>query len=229
MLRILSWNIRQGGGSRLKAIKSYLNSTGAKIIVLSEFRNNLNGLNLRNSLLLNGYRYQAVSASKTEDNSVLVASKIPFSSEIYADIDPIYSGNIIKASFKAFDLYGCYLPHKKKHVLFDFMIDNLSKDRPTIIAGDLNSGINGLDQKGNSFWYEEKLLELEENEVTDLFRLKNGKIEEYSWISHQGNGYRYDHFYGSKDLIPIVTNCYYDHDSRLTGLSDHAAMFLELG
>lgn len=229
MLKILSWNIQAGGGSRLQKIRSYINTSGAQILVLNEFRNNLSGLNLRHSLLLNGYRFQAVSHSKSDTNSVIIASKLPFNSQLFPKCDPEYSGNIILAEFELFRLYGCYLPHKKKHVLFDFLIDQCKEGKPAIITGDLNSGINGLDQKGNSFWYEDEMRTLHQNGMKDAFREKNGDQKEYSWYSHQGNGFRYDHFLVHQDLIPIVKACYYEHEVREEKYSDHSPMFLDLG
>ncbi len=229
MLKILSWNIRQGGGSRLKGIRSYILSAGAKIIVLSEYRNNISGLNLRHALLLNGFRYQAVSHAKSDQNSVLIVSKLPFNSYLFPKCDPEFSANLIMAEFDIFRLYGGYLPHKKKHVLFDFLYHETKEGKPAIITGDLNSGINYVDQKGNSFWYEDELQNLHRSGMVDAFREKNGNVKEYSWFSHQGNGFRYDHFLVHGTLIPVVKECYYDHKVIEDKLSDHAAMFLEMG
>ena len=229
MLTVLSWNIRQGGGSRLKGIKSYINQSTAQIVVLSEFRNNMSGLNLRHSLLLNGYRYQGVGSAKSDANSVLIASKLPFNSHLYIDIDTEYAANVIMAEFAAFNLYGCYLPHKKKHKLFSFLIEEAQKEKHIIIAGDLNSGINGVDQKGSSFWYEDEMKMLDKLGVKDAFRAKHGDVKEYSWFSHQENGYRYDHTLVEEALLPIVKDCFYDHQVRENKLSDHSAMILVLG
>ena len=229
MLKILSWNIRQGGGSRLAAIKSYINTSGAKIIVLSEFRNNMSGLNLRNALLLNGFRYQLVSHAKADANAVIIASKVPFNGHLYPKSDAEYSANVVMAEFDLFRLYGGYLPHKKKHKLFDFLLEETKEGKPSIITGDLNSGINGLDQKGSSFWYEEEMKSLQKQGMKDAFREKNGDVKEYSWFSHQGNGFRYDHFLVNESLIPVVQNCYYDQKVIEDKISDHAAMMLEMG
>ena len=86
-----------------------------------------------------------------------------------------------------------------------------------------------MDQKGNSFWYTEQLDKLKKAGQKDAFRLVNGEVEEYSWYSHQGNGFRYDHTFVDDNLTPIVTNCYYDHQWRIDKLSDHSPMFLEMG
>ena len=229
MLKILSWNIQQGGGSRLSKIRSYLNSSQAQILVLSEFRNNMSGLNLRNSLLLNGYRYQAVTHAKADANSVIVASKLPFSSHLFPHSDDNYSANVVMAEFELFRLYGCYLPHKKKHSLIPILGSEAKEGKPCIITGDLNTGINRVDQKGSSFWYEDEMKDLGKVGMIDVFREQHGNVKEYSWYSHQGNGYRYDHFYIHETLIPIAKECYYDHEVREEKLSDHSAMLLELG
>jgi len=98
-----------------------------------------------------------------------------------------------------------------------------------IIAGDYNTGINHVDQVGKSFWYEDELIKLKKNGYVDAFRHIHGDIKEYSWYSHQGNGYRYDHTYVDEALIPIVKDCYYLNSWREEKLSDHSPMVLELG
>jgi len=131
--------------------------------------------------------------------------------------------------FGTFRLIGVYLPHKKKHVLFDLLQEDAEAPGNLIIAGDFNTGKNLVDQKGNSFWYTENLAQLEEAGMTDAFRHVHGDVKEYSWFSHQGNGFRYDHTYVSSDLLPVVSQCGYDHSVREEGLSDHSAMVLRLG
>jgi exonuclease III len=230
MIKILSWNIQAGGGSRILPILRKIAESKSNIVVLSEFRNNASGYKIRSGLLNVGYRYQAVTASPSNDNSVIVASNIPFSSELYPTADPLYAGNIVTARFSAFELMGVYMPHKKKHTLFEFVGSVVSRSStPYIIAGDYNSGKNHIDQKGNSFWYTDQLMAWEKEGLLDAFRWVNGDVEEYSWFSHQQNGFRYDHTYIHDDLKPIVKNCYYQHAWRLEGLSDHSAMFLEMG
>lgn len=228
-LKILSWNIQQGGGTRIKQILAYIKYADFQVITLSEFQNTPKGVTLRKTLLDLGFTFQAVTLNNSPKNSVLVASKIPFNSTIYDNIDPEYSSNILLAEFNFCRLFACYLPHKKKHILFDHLKSESTNDKPCIIAGDLNSGINGLDQKGRSFWYEDDLRALDKRGIKDVFRYKNGDVREYSWYSHQGNGYRYDHFLAEESLLPLVKSCYYEHSVREAKISDHSPMILELG
>ena len=228
MIKILSWNIQQGGGTRIKQILAYIKYSSFQIITLSEFQNTDKGTIIRKHLLDQGFAFQAVSRNNSSTNSVLIASQISFSSTIYSDIDPEYSENIILAKFEKFRLFVCYLPHKKKHQLFDHLIAVVNKGLPCIITGDLNSGINGLDQKGKSFWYEDDLKTLNRNGIKDVFRIINGEVKEYSWFSHQGNGYRYDHYLADEKLLPFIKSCYYEHAVREAKISDHAPMILEI-
>ncbi len=229
MIKILSWNIRQGGGRRVARIVKAINDLDAAIIVLSEFRNNATGTFLRNQLLKIGYRYQNASTGPTNDNSVFIGSKLPGTQWHCPEADNNYYHNILRNDYEAFTLYGMYLPHKKKHTLLDFLIKQSETSKPVILAGDMNTGINYIDQKGNSFWYTDQFQKLLSQVFADAYRLHNGDTKEYSWFSHQGNGYRYDHILVSHDLVPIVKSCYYLHEWRTNGLSDHSPMVIELG
>lgn len=230
MFTLLSWNIRQGGGTRHSGIIKAIRELNAQVCILSEFRNNESGLQLRTLLLRAGYRHQFVTASPADDNSVLIASMIPCQNEIHPDSDPEFSGNILSVHFEVFSVMGVYLPHKKKHVLFDFIIQRMvNSPTPYIISGDFNTGYNHIDQAGDSFWYTDKLVMLEKAGYTDAFRLVHKEVREFSWYSHQSNGYRYDHTWLHNSLRPLVTKCEYIHGWREEGLSDHSPMVLTLG
>lgn len=230
MLKILSWNIQQGGGTRLSKIIKNIAEEQADILVLSEFRNGGTGDRLRTSLMKIGYRHQVVTGAERGVNSVMIASTFAAGSELYSKADSVYTHNIATAVFPAFKVLGVYLPHKKKNTLLPFINELVKKDdEHYIIVGDYNTGINGVDQVGNSFWYEKELMQLNENGYVDAFRHIHGDVKEYSWFSHQKNGYRYDHTYVDKALLSIVKRCYYLHDWRISKLSDHSPMVLELG
>jgi exodeoxyribonuclease III len=230
MFSILSWNILQGGGSRLTSLINEINILRPQVCVFSEFRNNDTGHQLRIHLMKLGYRFQGVTNAIKDDNSVIIASTLPCDFELHSKSDPEFGGNIISAHFEAFSILGVYLPHKKKHILFDFIIELVQNSAKSyIITGDFNSGKNGIDQVGSSFWYEDKLVYLENNEYVDAFRNIHGNVKEYSWYSHQGNGYRYDHTYIHENLCPILKSCDYLHSLREQKMSDHSPMLITFG
>lgn len=227
MLTILSWNIQHGGGTRIKNVLKFLKKSTAQVIVLSEYRNNKNGIFLRHKLMELGYAFQFVSLTSSETNSVLIASKLACDSRLFVDRKQDYDHAVIGVEFPAFRLYGVYLPHKKKHQLFDLLQAELVGDKPSILLGDYNTGVNHIDQKGDSFWYTTELKQLERIGMQDAFRYLHGDVEVYSWYSHQGNGYRYDHIYAHIDLLPLIKECDYIHEAREKKWSDHSPMMLK--
>jgi len=219
----------QGGGRRSSGILKALLKEQPNVIVLSEFHNNESGVQLRSKLLNAGYLHQIASGAVGAANTVLIASKFPCNAQLFPTVE-LFPHNVVMAEFSAFNLYGVYLPHKKKHDWLPYFLKTLKGDKPSIIAGDFNTGINYVDQKGKSFWYTEYLEKFGEIGYHDAFRHKHGKdAREYSWFSHQGNGFRYDHTYVHDSILPLVSDCSYLHALREEKLSDHSAMVLKLG
>jgi len=230
MLSILSWNIQQGGGTRHLKILRAIEKEKPHILVLSEYRNNKNGEIFKKALSKLGYKHQIIPETSKQRNAVLLASKIEFVGSWFPHCDPEYPHSIVKAEFDVFEIYGCYLPHKKKHVLIPFLEQEIERsDKPSIIVGDLNVGINKVDQKGTSFWYQDELHSLFDSGIKDAFRIIHGDVKEYSWYSHQGNGYRYDHSYVEDVLKDTVIDCYYLHSYREQKYADHSPMVLKIG
>ncbi len=229
MFKLLSWNIRQGGGKRVEKIIATIAEHNPHVVIFSEFRNNKQGALLRTRLLMQGYIHQFTTASKSDTNSVLILSKLHGNSQLFRNDSGEFPDNLVKVEFDAFFVIGMYLPHKKKHILFDVLINQAKLDKPGIFAGDFNTGNNYIVQKSNSFWYTDHLETLEAIGYVDAFRIVYPDQEEYSWFSHQGNGYRYDHTWLHEDLKPLIKDCYYDQSLREAGVSDHAPMILELG
>ncbi len=228
MIKLLSWNIRQGGGSRVSEITKFIDSQHPSILVLSEYQNNKNGISIRNQLLRLGFNYQFVAQCEADINSVLIASIFPCNSRLFHTSNYQYQHGVISVDFEAFNLYGVYLPHKKKHKLFDLLQSEITQNQPAIICGDFNTGENFIDQKEDSFWYTDELKKLKQLHMIDAFRHLHGDVKKYSWYSHQGNGYRYDHTFVHQDLVPLIETCEYLDEARVNKISDHSPMILTL-
>lgn len=228
-ISILAWNIRQGGGRRTEQILDGILRLSPTAVVLSEFRNNTSGSIIRERLASHGYHHQVAPDTPANVNTVLVASLVEGKPITFPDSDEEFAHSIARLDLPAFRLYGLYMPHKKKHNQFEFLVnEELDDEIPSMIAGDWNTGKNGIDQVGNSFWYSEYLTEIESRGYFDAFRAAKGDVKEYSWFSHQGNGFRYDHIYMHAALRTVLSDCYYVHELRNAGLSDHSAMIAEL-
>ena len=227
-MKIVSWNIRQGGGTRIRGIIRKLKEHNAEIVILSEFQTGKRGDEIIAGLDKIGYPYIGTTETKGRLNSSVIASKIEtiFRSFEYEIAD--FPQSILQIEIHGLVIYGVYLPHKKKHKLFQFLMERIANQENVLIAGDFNSGINGLDQKGTSFWYEDELKKLISSGNTDAFRVVNGMKKDYSWYSHQVNGYRYDHCWMNISLAKKIISCDYNHESRISKLSDHSLMFVEI-
>lgn len=101
---------------------------------------------------------------------------------------------------------------------------------PRVLIGDLN--ILEPDHRPRYPWFSDWEYALYERLLAagwlDAYRLTHPTGMEHSWISHDGDGYRYDHVFVSAELSDRVAACDYVHDTREQGLTDHSAMTLTL-
>lgn len=64
--------------------------------------------------------------------------------------------------------------------------------------------------------------------LTDAFRHEHPTSRQVSWVDHSGVGCRYDHAFVTADLVPSVQACDLVQEPREAGLTDHAALRLQL-
>jgi len=76
-VRLLAWNIRQGGGARLAGAAA-LTRHEADILIISEYRGGDSANRLRAALAVLGYRHQTELAPPPGKNGVLIAARRPF-------------------------------------------------------------------------------------------------------------------------------------------------------
>src|SRR4051812_20214765 len=75
---IITSNIRAGGGKRISSLVERLAAHESDILVITEFRNGQTGDNLRQSLERCGFTWQLCPTAEKSLNTVLVASRLPF-------------------------------------------------------------------------------------------------------------------------------------------------------
>jgi exonuclease III len=76
-VKIVSLNIRHGGGARVPQLSVWLKAHSADFILLTEWRANANGLRLKNELQEIGYKCEGESDGPAA-NGLLIGSKRPF-------------------------------------------------------------------------------------------------------------------------------------------------------
>jgi len=229
-MKIMTFNIRHGGGSREEGIlKSVLNHDPTTI-VFTEYRENKNALFLRKALFEKGYIYFSASSVDPKMNAVAIASKEPHTTTTFPSELGDQSQRAILASFKNISVLGVYFAQKaEKRRLFNF-INERSGDflgKQGLVIGDFNTGKYYLDEPKNTFHCVDEFEQLETSGLIDSWRSRNPKANEFSWYSNAGNGFRIDHIFSTPELDSMVKNIFYSHEERENGVSDHSAFIVE--
>src|SRR5438874_1489422 len=111
-MRLLAWNIRQGGGTRLARIADALADHDADILVLSEYRGGEAARRLRAALETLGYRYATALAPPPGRSGVLIAARCALRDDGEVDHGlPEPHRIVVGVEFPAFRLVGVYMPN----------------------------------------------------------------------------------------------------------------------
>jgi len=229
-MRLVAWNIRQGGGSRLPRIAEALRRHDAEILVLSEYRGGASAMRLLAALDALGYRYATTLAPPPGRPGVLIAARGPF--EEHGRVDGLAEPcRLVSVAFGSFRLVGVYMPNLLAKIPYwEALITTLCADcaGPALAIGDFNTCRPYLDEAGaidRCAHYMDRIAEIG---FCDLWRCRNPELREYSWFSTRGNGFRIDHAFLSGALAERAGPIRYSHEERLAGLSDHSPLILEL-
>jgi exonuclease III len=65
--------------------------------------------------------------------------------------------------------------------------------------------------------------------LADAYRTLHPDTQDYSWFGKEGDGYRFDHLFVSRNLVKYISECHYIHIPRVSKLGDHSAMYLTIG
>ena len=246
VLRIVSWNIRAGGGRRVDQIANAIERWGADVAALSEFRATPPSLNLAARLEALGLRHQISTADSrmAAANRLLIASRRPLSRVNLrnAPKEPgLWALTEIAAS-RPFSMGAMHIPNRVSGRKYSYHEAILRLARgwrrgPALIVGDTNSGRIGIDEeapvfsKGEEKW----MVALERLGWRDGFRFLYGDTRVYTWYSPNGqNGFRLDEAFVNRHLISRLLDTRYEWalpaegDGRRDAVSDHAALIVDL-
>ena len=247
-IRIVSWNIRAGGGKRAAGILEQLQVWQPNIIGLSEFRGTPASQGIAAQLAEAGYPFQLTStnADALAKNALLIASQYP----LRAMNLPTMPTNperwrLARIETKPPLTLGLmhvpnYTTPTLKYPFLDSILEMVEMwdEGPALLVGDTNCGKRGIDEEKPSppkFQREHDwLVGMEQRGWVDAFRHLHGDRREYTWYSHRNNGFRLDYAFCSPQLTPAVAKVSHawGYDSsqpqRRDALSDHAALILDL-
>jgi exodeoxyribonuclease III len=227
-----------GGGRRIPQLAAALLAHTPDICVLAESRSSGTPalLELLEAGGLNHHRATDMPARK---NGVLVASRMPL------DLLPAPEGAAfarrwlrVRPAGQGFELVACHVPPKisigedAKRAFWTALLAyaRTARDRPAMIAGDLNTGAPYRDEHRATLYSADQFLELAPLGWVDAWRRFHGPDrKEWSWVypRRRSYGYRLDHAFCSPPLAGRLTGCRYSHDERDRGLSDHSLLLVD--
>jgi exodeoxyribonuclease-3 len=232
-VKLVAFNIRHGGGSRVGRIQEVIAGHDPDFLILPEYRNNPSGASLRKWLIGFGHIHQAAGITNLPaHNSVLVSARRPFARLPFPDLGT-ETRRCVAVKLGALTIFAVYFAvMEAKRPLFQFL-QRLPKTflrRDTLLMGDFNTGCRYWDEGRMDLSLVEEFGAVLGCGWTDVWRTRNPGVREWSWVEPWGKhvGYRLDHALISPTLLPKVTGVHYSHAEREAGVSDHSALILEL-
>jgi exonuclease III len=250
-VRVLNWNISQGGGSRIPAICHHIEDMSPDLLALTEFQTR-NEPSLRAHLKRLGYPFIATSNPVDNQNGLLVASK----SQLDRAADH-YEPDIDRERWIAFrlnefdlDVLVLHIPGapdnkfddgygisgaKRKELFWQRTITYAvaHQDRRAIVMGDFNTGFR-IDAEGTMFKKSYYMKNLIDTGFVDTWRHLHSHVREYTWYSKRKdkttgksddlNGFRLDYIFVSPALQHAIADVAILHEPRKAGASDHASV-----
>jgi exonuclease III len=244
-MRIVSWNIRAGGGKRITGIFKQLLSWKPHVVALTEFRGTVASQKLATQLAEAGWPYQlqTIDEERKVTNALLTASKYPLERlEIcHAPNQPrrwLLAGVMCDTPFV---MGNMHIPNFNTGYKYQYLKAVLEIMRnwqlgPAFFLGDTNSGKSYIDDVTGIFWKREHewMEAIEALDWVDAFRHMHGDERVYTWYSHKNNGFRLDQAFLNPEMMPALQMIGYEWGSSLQEpvrrdeLSDHAAIILDL-
>jgi len=237
-VRIVAWNIRAGGGTRVGRIVRHLKRWAPDAVVLCEFRATPPSVELARRLAALGLVHQCTTADPAHPaaNRLLIAARWPLR-RLRLRAQPVEAGRWLAASVEGPDpltLGAMHVPNRVTGRKWPFLDAVLSmaerwRDGPALLLGDTNSGRPGIDEESPAFNQREGawMDGLERAGWRDAFRHLRGAARAYTWYSpNGGNGFRIDQAFLNPALLPNLSRAH--HDWGRDRPSDHAALVLEL-
>ena len=221
-MRLLAWNIRQGGGSRLPRIAEALKRHDADIVVLSEYRGGPSAPRLCAALHALGYSHATTLVPPSSCNDVLVAARRPFHGHGGVDMRLPEPYRMVSVDFATFRLVGIYMPNLRAKIPYwEALIATLSSQSANraLAIGDFNTCRAYLDEAGAIDATAHYMDAIEQIGFRDLWRHRYPDRREYSWFSTRNNGFRIDHAFLSQELAACAGTVHYSHQEWFAGFT----------
>jgi len=237
-MRVVSWNIQQGGGTRVEQILASIAGWAPDVLVLQEARGTAPCRRIVAALDATGLR-KVVSTVRADEPSrygVLIASRLP------AEPKPPPSQSDLPLPERwvsaevggplPFCLIGLHVPNRGEGPKYRFLeavaasLDGRAD--ATLVVGDMNSGRRGVDEQSRFFneredgWFRR----MTAAGFPDTFRQLYPDARVFTYRTHRGVGFRIDHTLANAQMAARIGAIHYAWTDPPA--SDHAAMIIDL-
>ncbi|MGH7392642.1 MAG: endonuclease/exonuclease/phosphatase family protein [Candidatus Rokuibacteriota bacterium] len=244
-MRIVTWNIRAGGGVRVAAIARAIERWAPDVAALSEFRATPPSRALAAALAERGLLHQLTTARPRRPgaNALLVASRWPLR-RVRLRAAPCEPCRWLAAAVHGpvpLVVGAMHVPNRvtgRKYPFLDAVLACARRWRlgPALLVGDTNSGRRGIDEERPAFNLREEgwIDGLTGCGWTDAFRHLRARARTYTWYSPNGrNGFRIDQAFVNVPLLARLEQAAYvwarpTLRARRDAVSDHAALLVDL-
>jgi exodeoxyribonuclease III len=231
LLRVLTWNIRAGGGMRLSRIAEALSLHQADVLVLTEYRSGEAGQRLRVVLRDLGYIWMSPVEPPGIRNGVLIATRTKPRALAHVTEHVPEPWRMLAVTIGGVRVFGIYMPNLKAKIPYwEALIEAATPhaEGRALALGDFNTCRAYVDEPGATDVTALFLDKIQAAGFRDVWRDRFPDGREYSWYSHRGNGFRIDHAFASPRLARRIGDIRYSHVERVSGLSDHSALLMEI-
>ena len=236
-MKLLSWNILQGGGRRAGDIVKTIARHAPDIVTLQEFRRGSGEAEIASGLKKAGLKFIHIPETQGKENTIIIASKFGFDAGPFLPV-PHNPLHLLEAYFSKnalgfeLSLIAVHFPQKKAQVpLFEALkTDSASLLKMNaLIIGDMNCGIPLIDSDSKSFYATNYYQDLLYAGWIDSWRSRHKDAREFTWTSNRTeNRFRYDQILASPDMDARLKSVSYDHAPRLDKYSDHSLIIAQI-
>ena len=231
-MRLVTLNLRHGGGRRMSALLAALLGHIPDVLVLTEHRHNAASTLLREGLNAAGLRHQIASHDGPRVNHVLVAARCPLEDapQLCLRFD---RQRLLTVRVDSLRLVAVHLPNlraKLPHWEALMRLASSGQRTPTMYMGDFNTGHNVRDVANGPFPFtaSDQMEALLARGWVDAWRHIHPRTREFTWFSQRARGFRLDHAFLSPACAPRLRAAWFDHSVRATGATDHSALIVDL-